>query len=161
MSTYNSSVSVILSDTINIPQPGVIASGTNTGATNQLIDAGSDFLPAVTNPLGYVISGGDVVYTNGEIFTVVSVDDSNTITLSGSPTQAATYQIYKSNAANISDGFSLYFGGTGSFVVEDVSGNQVTLSNVPAGKVIDLQIVKVLSTGSTVRADIVALEKVD
>ena len=75
MSTYNSSVSVILSDTINIPQPGVITSGANTGATNKLIDAGNDFSPAATNALGYVISGGDVVYTNGEIFTVVSVDD--------------------------------------------------------------------------------------
>ena len=90
MSTYNSSVSVILSDTINIPQP----------------------------------------------------------------------EIYKSNAANISDGYSLYFGTTGSFVVEDVSGNQVTLSNVTAGKVIDLLVVKVLETGSTKLTDIVALQNI-
>jgi hypothetical protein len=160
MSTYNSSVSVILSDTINIPQPGVIASGTSTGATNQLIDAATDFLPAVTNALGYIISGGDVVYTNGEIFTVVSVDDANTITLSGNPAQAATYQIYKSNAANISEGYSLYFGTTGNAVVEDVSGNQVTLSNIPAGKIIDLLVVKVLSSGSTALTDIIALQNI-
>ena len=91
---------------------------------------------------------------------MVSVDDANTITLSGNPAQAATYQIYKSNAANISEGYSLYFGTTGNAVVEDVSGNQVTLSNIPAGKIIDLLVVKVLSSGSTALTDIIALQNI-
>jgi len=54
----------------------------------------------------------------------------------------------------------LYFGTTGNAVVEDVSGNQVTLSNIPAGKIIDLLVVKVLSSGSTALTDIIALQNI-
>ena len=58
-----SSVPVIHSDTLNIPQTGIIISGTNTtGGTTTLTDAGNKFLNSATNPNGYNIRGGDVDY---------------------------------------------------------------------------------------------------
>ena len=55
-------ITVINSDTINIPEPGIITSGTNTsGAATTLVDAGQDFLNQTTNLSGYNIKGGDVV----------------------------------------------------------------------------------------------------
>ena len=59
-----SSVPVIPSDTLNIPQPGIITSGTNATVGTTLTDAGQDFTNATTNsasPSGYNIRGGDVV----------------------------------------------------------------------------------------------------
>ena len=52
---------VVPSDTINIPKPGIITSGTNTSAVaTTLTDAGNDFRNSVTNLEGYNIRGGDL-----------------------------------------------------------------------------------------------------
>ena len=73
-----SAVIVIPDDSINIPNPGIIISGTNTGAGTTLTDVGKGFTNAETNPKGFNITGGDVVYDSaGTISTVIRVIDSD------------------------------------------------------------------------------------
>jgi len=76
----SSAIAVINSDTINIPEPGIITSGTNTsGAATTLVDAGQDFLNPATNLNGYNIKGGDVVIgAAGAICEIESVDQTDT-----------------------------------------------------------------------------------
>ena len=132
-----SAVAVIPSDTINIPQSGIITSGTNTSAVaTTLTDAGNDFLPSATNPQGYNIRGGDVVVSAGG------------------------YEIYKGNYTvtdGFSKGYSLYVGTGGALAVITVEGNSVILTNVGNASFIPLQVQRVLVTGTTA-ADILALQ---
>ena len=64
MSTYIAAISVIPSDTINIPQPGVLDSGTSTAGAGagKIEDTGAEWTNAKTNLVGYNIENGDVVY---------------------------------------------------------------------------------------------------
>ena len=127
-----SSVPVIPSDTLNIPQPGIITSGTNSTVGTTLTDAGNNFLNSVTNPNGYNISGGDVVYAGGAIDEILAVATANTLTMQSS-TAAATYDIYKGNIGG-DTAFTLFVGtgGAGSTLkVRTANGEDVTLNNVP------------------------------
>ena len=111
------SVDVIPSDTINIPKPGIITSGTNTsGVATTLTDAGQNFLNSVTNANGYNIRGGDVVYSAaGVIVEIESVDSATQLTLKAPGIAAGTYEIYKGNVADgDSPGYSLFVGAEGS-----------------------------------------------
>ena len=59
----SSAITVINSDTINIPEPGIITNGTNTsGFATTLEDAGQDFLNSVTNLNGYNIKKIEKVF---------------------------------------------------------------------------------------------------
>ena len=49
-------IAVIPSDTINIPVPGIITSGTNTGGATTLTDAGQDFLLCIIFILNYTFN---------------------------------------------------------------------------------------------------------
>ena len=122
-----SSVPVIPSDTLNIPQPGIITSGTNSTVGTTLTDAGNNFLNSVTNPNGYNISGGDVVYAGGAIDEILAVATANTLTMQSS-TAAATYDIYKGNIGG-DTAFTLFVGtgGAGSTLkVRTANGEDVT-----------------------------------
>ena len=145
-----SSVPVIPSDTLNIPQPGIITSGTNSTVGTTLTDAGNNFLNSVTNPNGYNISGGDVVYAGGAIDEILAVATANTLTMQSS-TAAATYDIYKGNIGG-DTAFTLFVGtgGAGSTLkVRTANGEDVTLNNVPDFSFIPLQVIRVFATGTT------------
>ena len=145
-----SSVPVIPSDTLNIPQPGIITSGTNSTVGTTLTDAGNNFLNSVTNPNGYNISGGDVVYAGGAIDEILAVATANTLPMQSS-TAAATYDIYKGNIGG-DTAFTLFVGtgGAGSTLkVRTANGEDVTLNNVPDSSFIPLQVIRVFATGTT------------
>ena len=109
-----SAIAVVPSDSINIPNPGIITSGTNTGGGATLTDAGQDFTTGATNPQGYNITGGDIVINAaGAIGEILSVDSATQLTLVGAGVAAGTYDIYKGNYQykdGVSPGYSLYVG---------------------------------------------------
>ena len=145
-----SSVPVIPSDTLNIPQPGIITSGTNSTVGTTLTDAGNNFLNSVTNPNGYNISGGDVVYAGGAIDEILAVATANTLTMQSS-TAATTYDIYKGNVGG-DTAFTLFVGTGGAastLKVRTANGEDVTLNNVPDSSFIPLQVIRVFATGTT------------
>jgi hypothetical protein len=171
MSTYIASISVVPSDTINIPQPGVLDSGTSTAGAGagEIEDTGADWTNATTNdasPAGYNISGGDVVYniTDSTIAQITSVQNATTLDISTNTFQGATdaYEIYKGNVGG-TKGYSFYVGtstgATDTIKVLDINGNTTTLVGIAANTIYDLQIVRVYSTGTSGVSDIVALEQ--
>jgi hypothetical protein len=134
-----SSVPVIPSDTLNIPQPGIITSGTNTtGGTTTLTDAGNN------------ISGGDVVYAGGAIDEILTVATATTLTMQTN-TAAGAYDIYKGNIGG-DTAFTLFVGTGGAastLKVRTANGEDVTLNNIPDSSFIPLQVIRVFATGTT------------
>ena len=125
MAIYIDAISVIPSDTLNIPKPGIITSGTNSTVGTVLTDAAQDFLNSTTNTNGYNISGGDVVYAGGAITQIEAVRSDTTLTMTSS-TAAATYDIYKGNVDG-DNGFSLYITGAGDVSVVTVGGTTIVI----------------------------------
>jgi len=149
-------VVVIPDDSVNIPNPGVIISGTNTGAGTTLTDVGKGFTNAETNPKGFNINGGDVVYDSaGAIAEIRDVINSSDIALL-SAIAAGTYEIYKGNQQFQSPGYSLFVGTGGNLRVLTVGGETVTLNNIGNATFIPLQVQRVYATGTTA-ADIIAM----
>ena len=155
-------IAVIPSDTINIPVPGIITSGTNTGGATTLTDAGQDFTNATTNANGYNISGGDVVISAaGVISEIASVDSATQLTLL-TAIAAGTYDIYKGNYQILgeSEGFTLFVGTGGPATVlriQTLTGQDVSLLNIPDSSFIPIQVQRVWATGTTC-SDIIALQ---
>ena len=157
-------ITVIKSDTINIPEPGSYLTGGNTGSGTTLTTAGAKFLGTFNaGNTGYSnrVAAGDVIYQGTTIVTVVSVDSDTQLTVSDALT-GGTYEIYRGNggaqtqlpAGN--EGFSLFVGTAGNIAVIPASSTDtVVLKNVPDSSFIPLQVARVLS--STTAADIVAL----
>jgi len=152
----SSGITVINSDTINIPKPGIITSGTKAaGPATTLTDAGQDFLNTATNPNGYNITGGDVVVSAaGVICEIESVDSATQLTLKAPGIAAGTYDIYKGNYTiqGQSEGFTLFVGTGGpgtTLKVKTVEGQDVVLNNVPDSSFIPVQVQRVFATGTT------------
>ena len=158
-----SGIAVVPSDSINIPNPGLITSGTNTGGGVTLTDAGQDFTAGATNPQGYNITGGDVVINAaGAIGEILSVDSATQLTLVAPGVAAGAYDIYKGNyqIQGKSEGFTLFVGTGGpasTLKVETVTAQAVTLHNVPDSSFIPIQVQKVFATGTTC-SDIIGLQ---
>ena len=156
---YQDAINVIPSDDINIPQPGIIIGGNNTAAPGDILtDVGEGFTSPETNPKGFNIVGGSVVYDSaGAIVEVERVIDSDNLKLSA-PIAAGTYEIYNGNynVQGKSDGFSLYITGAGNLSVVTIFGNKITIP-VIANSFLDLQVIKVNATGTTATG-IIALE---
>ena len=156
-----SGIAVVPSDSINIPKPGIITSGTATAPGLTLNDPGNDFLNTTTNPQGYNIRGGDVVVDlAGTICEIVRVDDANNITMAAPGIAAGAYNIYKGNYTvkdGFSKGFSLFVGNGGSLVVLTVDDQEVPLFNIANASWIPLQVQRVLATGTTC-SDIIGLQ---
>lgn len=156
-----SAIAVVPSDSINIPNPGIITSGTNTGGGVTLTDAGQDFTTGATNPQGYNITGGDIVINAaGAIGEILSVDSATQLTLVGAGVAAGTYDIYKGNYQykdGVSPGYSLYVGTGGTLVVLTITDQEVTLLNVGNATWVPLQVQRVMATGTTA-TDIIALQ---
>ena len=165
----SSGIPVILSDTINIPKPGIITNGTNTsGVATTLTDAGQDFLNTTTNDNGYNISGGDIIVSAaGVICEIASVDSATQLTLLAPGIAAGTYDVYKGNygtgaAGTIgkSGGFTLFVGTGGpgtTLKVRTIDGQDVTLNNIPDSSFIPVQVRRVCATGTTC-SNIIALQ---
>lgn len=155
-------IAVIPSDTINIPVPGIITSGTNTGGATTLTDAGQDFTNATTNANGYNISGGDVVISAaGVICEIASVDSATQLTLL-TAIAAGTYDIYKGNYQILgeSEGFTLFVGTGGPATVlriQTLTGQDVSLLNIPDSSFIPIQVQRVWATTTTC-SNIIALQ---
>jgi hypothetical protein len=158
----SSAIAVIASDTINIPVPGIITSGTNTGGATTLTDAGQDFTNATTNANGYNISGGDVVISAaGVISEIASVDSATQLTLL-TAIAAGTYDIYKGNYQILgeSEGFTLFVGTGGPATVlriQTLTGQDVSLLNIPDSSFIPIQVQRVWATTTTC-SNIIALQ---
>ena len=160
----SSAIAVIPSDSINIPVPGIITNGTNTsGVATTLTDAGQDFTNATTNANGYNISGGDVVISAaGVICEIASVDSATQLTLLAPGIAAGTYDIYKGNyqIQGESEGFTLFVGTGGPATVlriQTVTGQDVTLLNVPDSSFIPIQVQRVWAATTTC-SNILALQ---
>ena len=159
-------ITVIKSDTINIPEPGSYLTGGNTGSGTTLTTAGAKFLGTFNaGNTGYSnrVAAGDVIYQGTTIVTVVSVDSDTQLTLSAALTGGgATYEIYRGNggaqtqlpAGN--EGFSLFVGTAGNLAVIPASSTDtVVLNNVPDSSFIPLQVTRVVA--ATTASNIVAL----
>jgi hypothetical protein len=159
-------ITVIKSDTINIPEPGSYLTGGNTGSGTTLTTAGAKFLGTFNaGNTGYSnrVAAGDVIYQGTTIVTVVSVDSDTQLTVSAALTGGgATYEIYRGNggaqtqlpAGN--EGFSLFVGTAGNLAVIPASSTDtVVLNNVPDSSFIPLQVTRVVA--ATTASNIVAL----
>ena len=160
----SSAIAVIPSDSINIPVPGIITNGTNTsGVATTLTDAGQDFTNATTNANGYNISGGDVVISAaGVICEIASVDSATQLTLLAPGIAAGTYDIYKGNYQILgeSEGFTLFVGTGGPATVlriQTLTGQDVSLLNIPDSSFIPIQVQRVWATTTTC-SNIIALQ---
>jgi len=158
----SSAIAVIASDTINIPVPGIITSGTAAAPGTTLTDLGQDFLNSTTNANGYNISGGDVVISAaGVISEIASVDSATQLTLL-TAIAAGTYDIYKGNYQILgeSEGFTLFVGTGGPATVlriQTVTGQDVSLLNIPDSSFIPIQVQRVWATTTTC-SNIIALQ---
>ena len=158
----SSAITVINSDTINIPVPGIITSGTAAAPGTTLTDLGQNFLNSATNANGYNISGGDVVISAaGVISEIASVDSATQLTLL-TAIAAGTYDIYKGNYQILgeSEGFTLFVGTGGPASVlriQTVTGQDVSLLNVPDSSFIPIQVQRVWAATTTC-SNILALQ---
>ena len=150
-------INVIPSDTVNIPQPYLKASGANTaflGTT--LIDGSANFegvgttIPAVQQ--------GDVVYNNttGNSATVVSVDSNIQLGLSATIFTATpeNYTVFQGNPNGNS--FLLYVGTGGDISIQTSAAQPVILKNVGDASFIPINVGRVNSSLTTA-SDIIAL----
>ena len=136
-------LAVIPSDTINIPNvSGASTSGTTDGVTaNKLVDSTAAF---TSNVLNYIVYNT----TDSTVATVTSVDDANTLTLSADIMDTGeAYTIYEDN----NTGCVLYNGTGGPADIEVMTsgGDVVTFSAVSSGAFIPVQVVRLLSSGTS------------
>ncbi len=160
---YQDAINVIPNDTINIPQPGPIVSGNNSSNIAAIIrDASKDFRRQVTNPQGYNVGGGSVVYNGGNIGEVIEIFGTTPDELQCDGAFIPTigpYEVYNGNyttANSKSDGFSLYVTGAGDLSVVTVFGNTVVIP-VLENSLLDLQVIRENATGTTATG-IIALQ---
>ena len=140
-------LSVIPSDTVDIPVPGVLAiSSTTTGASAlKLIDSAGDFI-------NKGVKTGDIVYSGTTIAaTVTAVDSATQLSVSTAVPTLTAYKLYKSSQGP-NNGCVLYVGGAGDVKVMTASGDVVEFQNVPAGTFMPVQVLRVYATGHTTAA---------
>ena len=151
-------LNVVVSDTINIPEPDAYITGTSSSGTGTTITDGSANFLGITSNAGISnkVAIGDVVYViDGAAITIVrvtAVTNNTNIVVSASVTGTKPYQIYRSNGdfKNVSEGFSLFVGGAGNIAVVPACSDQVVvLENVPDSSFIPLQVKRVNSTNTT------------
>jgi hypothetical protein len=146
-------LSVVPSDTIDIPQPSrrVKSSVTTSlgSTTNDLIDSAATFTDGT-------VKVGDVVhdYTNGVIDTISAIVDDNNLTLTSGVEVAngASYKIYDAT----SDAAVIYVGATGHISVTTSGGDTEIFLSVPTGTILPVNIKRVNAT-STTATNLIAL----
>ena len=145
-------IPVVPSNYINIPQPYLLAEGTNTAVSLfELEDGAADFIAAN-------VSEGDVVYnlTTGNIAVVRSKISATVLKLDINifPATPQPYIIFQGNVKPNS--FLLYVGTGGDVAIMTSAGRPVTLKNVGDGSFIPINVSRV-NASLTTASDIVAL----
>jgi hypothetical protein len=148
----------IFNDNINLPEPGIKTSGASTTGTTgvTLKDSSNDFLNSATNPNGYNVNGGDIVYntSTNAVAKVLQVVDANTITLDTAIMAAVgnTYEIYQSNNSAGGTDLNVYVGTGGDVEVMMTAGvgtEKHLFQNVVSGSFLPIQVKRVLATNTT------------
>ena len=147
-------LSVIPSNTVDIPNPGAIAqSGTTTAANaNALTDSSGDFI-------NKGVKVGDIVYaqtTSPTAVKVTAVINATVLSTSSAIPNSTAYVIY-SQTDNPQNGCALYCGGSGDISVTTMNGDTVVLSGVPTGLFIPINSIKRINTTDTTATNLVAL----
>ena len=152
---YGRAINVILSDTVNIPNPaGLGVTGTVTGAlTDSLKDTTANF---TTNLLGAIV----VNTTSNTIANVVGFVDSSTLLLDADifPSGGNGYAIYNSDN---NQGCAIYIPASayGALTVLTVGGDIITFTKCGdenASSILPVNVLKVFSTGTGL-SDLIAL----
>ncbi len=130
---------VIPSDTVDIPNPAMLAiSSTTTGAAaGKLIDSAGDFI-------NKRVKIGDIVYSGVKSATVTAVDSATQLSVSTGITSGAAYKLFSNDTPN--NGCVLYVGAAGDLKVTTAGGDDVTFTGILAGSFIPIQVLKVFST---------------
>jgi len=149
-----SAISVIPSNTINIPAPGIKSSGTisaGTGIPNMTDGVTGTFLTDG-------VQKGDIIYnTTATTIAIVMEVTSETVLVLDTAIMAIgnTYEVYNGNQDN-SSGLLLFVGTTGDLAVTTTQDNDVTLVNIGNASFVPLSVRRVNTLGTTA-SDIVAL----
>jgi len=160
-----SSVDVIPSDTINIPEPGSYLSGASSTNNLTLTTAGAKFVDGTSSVGKYqVVAGGDVVIAGAEMALITSVTSNTTLTLQAPGITAAApynYKIHRGNGGipgtnEGNSGYSLYVGGTGDVTAITQQGEEIVMKNIGNASFIPQQVIRVKAAGTTA-SDIKAL----
>lgn len=143
-------ISVIPSDTVDIPNPGslAISSTTTGGAVSKLIDTNQDFVASG-------IKIGDIIYSGAIAATVTAVDSATQLSVSTTVGAAAAYKLYASRDMP-NNGAVLYVGGAGDVELITAGGDDLVFTGVPAGSFMPIQVTRVKAT-STTATGIIAL----
>lgn len=146
---------VLPNNSVDIPNPAMLAisSTTTSNAPTKLIDGTQDFIAKG-------VKEGDIIYNISAGFSmeVTAVDSSDTLTVTGTVSSAANYEIYAS-VDTPNNGCVLYVGTAGDLKVITAGGDTVEFIGVLAGSFIPVQVTRVFKTGQTgtAVANIVAL----
>ena len=135
---------VIPSDTVDIPNPAMLAiSSTTTGASaGKLIDSAGDFI-------NKRVKIGDIVYGGTVAATVTAVDSATQLSVSTAVPTTTAYKLYSNDAPN--NGCVLYIGDVSGGVktrVITAGGDNVTFRGFTAGSFVPVQVKRVLDTGT-------------
>ena len=147
-------LSVIPSDTINIPSPASLAfsSTTTAAAALKLIDAAGDFITR-----GVRI--GDIIYSQGAVVSIVTAVDSATqLSVDLAVGTSRGYDLYASPDSP-NNGCVLYVGDIAAgatMTIITAGGDEIAFAGLLAGSFIPVQTTRVKSTG-TLAAGIIAL----
>lgn len=155
-SIFTRALKVYKSDSVPIPNPTNISSGSSTGTTaNKLTCSTATFIKKG-------VSVGDVVYNISDSLsaTVTAVDSETVLSLSANIIAVASksFVVYQNSSFNGTQnlGCRLYVGAAGNVSVTTIGGDTVVFDAVPAGTVLPVQVLFVNST-STVPTSFVAL----
>ena len=145
-------LAVTKSDNANIPNAGIVTSGTGVAPiANQLEDSSTGAF--ITRN----VQTGDIVYnvTAGTAATVTNVIDEDNLTLNANIFSGVS-NVYIVYANNNKEACVLYIGTGGNLRVITAAGQDVTFTSVLGGTFFPVQVLKVFSTGTSA-GDIVAL----
>jgi len=135
---------VIPSDTVDIPNPAMLAiSSTTTGAAAlKLIDSAGDFI-------NNRVKIGDIIYGGTVAAKVTAVDSATQLSVSTAIPTTTAYKLYSNDAPN--NGCVLYIGDVSGGVktrVITAGGDEVTFRGFTAGSFVPVQVKRVKDAGT-------------
>jgi len=128
MSDFTRAIPVVVSTTLNIPEPGAVYKGSSS--TNGTTVTSTGFLTSnVKGGDSIQVGATGVVNLNAEIHTIISVDSDTQLTLSTGVVIAAPYdfKIYRANGGTLLEGNSGY-----SVLAQLDNGDNITF--IPVGQ---------------------------
>ncbi len=165
-------ISIVTSDTVNIPQPGAYLTGSSSTNGTTLRDTTKNFRDGdSTIGQNNKVAIGDVVIVpigaggNPEMAQVIGLAGSNRLTFAAPGILVSSpydYKIYRGNGGVVNttqglDGYSLFVGGAGDVSVVTVDGDEIVMKNVGNASFIPQQVIRVKAAGTTA-SDIIALD---